>query len=82
MRDAMELLADIDPHLHYEANKKEDIRERTAPEQEVAKGMKITEQRALDARIRGLFPREIRVPTDTPSKNGWNYKWNPFPRPL
>lgn len=82
MRDAMEELAEIDGHLYLEANKKEDLRERTPAEQTIGKTMKLTEQKALDARIRGLFPRELRVPTDTPSRNGWNYNWNPFPRPL
>ncbi len=82
MNQAMEELAELEPHLYFEANKKEDLRERTPAEQAVGSKMKLTEQRALDARIRGLFPREMRVPTDTPSKNGWNYNWNPFPRPL
>lgn len=22
-----------------------------------------------------LFPREMRLPTDTPGKDGWDYKW-------
>ncbi|KIY69347.1 hypothetical protein CYLTODRAFT_420746 [Cylindrobasidium torrendii FP15055 ss-10] len=82
MRDAMETLAEIDPHLYQEANKKEDLRQRLPAEEKLAKSMKMTQTRALDARIRGLFPRELRVPTDTPSRNGWNYTWNPFPRPL
>ncbi|KAK0465500.1 uncharacterized protein EV420DRAFT_1514630 [Desarmillaria tabescens] len=82
MKQAMEELAEIDPHLYYEANKTEDLRERSRAEAEVAIGMKASELKALDARIHGLFPREMRIPTDTPSRNGWNYEWKPFPRPL
>jgi len=78
----MEELAEADPHLYYEANKTEDLRERSRAEAEVAVGMKASELKALDARIHGLFPREMRIPTDTPSRNGWNYEWKPFPRPL
>ncbi|KAK0456133.1 hypothetical protein EV421DRAFT_1750632 [Armillaria borealis] len=51
-------------------------------EAEVAVGMKASELKALDARIHGLFPREMRIPTDTPSRSGWNYEWKPFPRPI
>ncbi|KAG7452181.1 uncharacterized protein BT62DRAFT_287582 [Guyanagaster necrorhizus] len=82
MKQAMEELAEIDPHLYYEANKTVDSRERSCAEAEVAVSMKALELKALDARIHGLFPREMRIPTDTPSRNGWNHDWKPFPRPL
>ncbi|KAG6851367.1 hypothetical protein H0H93_005765 [Arthromyces matolae] len=82
MRRAMEELRRVDDRLYMEANKPEDPRARTEAERELAKKLKSTEVRTLEARIRGLFPRELRVPTDTPSHSGWNYEWKPFPRPL
>ncbi|KAG6813993.1 hypothetical protein H0H92_004486 [Tricholoma furcatifolium] len=82
MRNAMEELRRVDDRLYMEANKQEDPRARTEAERELAKTMKSTEVRTLEARIRGLFPRELRIPTDTPSHSGWNYECKPFPRPL
>ncbi|KAF8079065.1 hypothetical protein FPV67DRAFT_94289 [Lyophyllum atratum] len=82
MRKAMEELERVDSRLYMEANKREDPRARTEAERELAKKLKTTEVRTLEARIRGLFPRELRVPTDTPPRSGWNYECKPFPRPL
>ncbi|KAG6911346.1 hypothetical protein DXG01_001017 [Tephrocybe rancida] len=82
MRVAMEELQRVDSRLYMEANKQEDPRARSEAERELAKQLKTTEVRTLEARIRGLFPRELRVPTDTPPQSGWNYDWKPFPRPL
>ncbi|KAF5392461.1 hypothetical protein D9757_002246 [Collybiopsis confluens] len=82
MRKAMDELARVDKHLCMEANKPENPRARTSEESSLMKNLKASEARALDARIRGLFPRELRVPTDTPSRNGWKYDWKPFHRPL
>ncbi|KAE9409249.1 hypothetical protein BT96DRAFT_848618 [Gymnopus androsaceus JB14] len=82
MRKAMEELASIDNHLYMEANKPENPRARSAEEASIMRTLKASEARALDARVRGLFPRELRVPTDTPSRNGWKYEWKPFHRPL
>jgi len=82
MQKAMHELQRIDERLYREANRQEDPRARSDAEREVAKSMKTTEIRTLEARIRGLFPRELRVPTDTPPREGWNYDYKPFPRPL
>ncbi|KAI5998019.1 hypothetical protein EDD15DRAFT_2386797 [Pisolithus albus] len=68
MRKAVAELEDIDPTLFREANKTEDPRAR--------------KRRAIESRVRGLFPRELKVPTDTPSKDGWQHEWRPFDRPL
>jgi len=68
--------------LYREANRREDPRARSEAERELAKTLKTTEIRTLEARIRGLFPRELRVPTDTPPREGWNYDYKPFPHPL
>ncbi|KAJ3512509.1 hypothetical protein NLJ89_g3476 [Agrocybe chaxingu] len=82
MQKAMDVLHDIDPRLYMEANKKDDPRARSQDEMEMMKKMKVSEIRALEARIRGLFPRELRIPTETPSRTGWKYEWKSFHRPL
>ncbi|KAF9451374.1 hypothetical protein P691DRAFT_724167 [Macrolepiota fuliginosa MF-IS2] len=82
MKKAMEELEKIDTRLYMEANRQEDPRARTAAEMQLAKTLRSSELRALEARIRGLFPRELRIPTDTPPLSGWNYEWKPIQRPL
>jgi large subunit ribosomal protein L40 len=82
MKEAMETLRELDTKLYAEANKEEDPRKRSDAELEILKNVKGTQKRALESRIRGLFPRELRVPTDTPPANGWNYNWKPVIRPL
>ncbi|KAF9055884.1 hypothetical protein BJ165DRAFT_454860 [Panaeolus papilionaceus] len=81
MRKAMDVLHEIDPRLYLEASKKDDPRARSVEEMEKMKTMKAAEIRAMEARIRGLFPRELRIPTDTPSRTGWKYEWKAFERP-
>ena len=78
----MEELQKVDSRLYMEANRPEDPRARSTAEMELAKTLKTSELRTLEARVRGLFPRELRIPTDTPPRNGWNYDSKPFPRPL
>ena len=76
-----QVLKEVDPRLYKLANVEEDPRDRSPEEVELAKTLRAPEKRALDSRIRGLFPRELRVPTDTPSRDGWNYDWKPaYPR--
>lgn len=82
MKEAMNTLYEVDLHLYTEANKSEDPRFRNEGEIALLKKLKGTESRTMEARIRGLFPRELKVPSDTPSKKGWNYEWKPFPRPV
>ncbi|KAJ7361266.1 hypothetical protein DFH08DRAFT_369552 [Mycena albidolilacea] len=82
MRKAMDELRGIDFKLYMEANKVEDPRARSQKEMEMMKQLPALEARAFDARIRGLFPREMKIPADTPSKTGWDYNWKPIERPL
>ncbi|OBZ68575.1 54S ribosomal protein L28, mitochondrial [Grifola frondosa] len=77
MRTAMETLREVAPKLYAEANKEEDPRVRSRLEIDVAKTLKGPERKALESRIRGLFPRELRIPSDTPPRGGWNYGWSP-----
>ncbi|EIN14389.1 hypothetical protein PUNSTDRAFT_80712 [Punctularia strigosozonata HHB-11173 SS5] len=78
MRRAMQTLHDLgDTRLYIEANRQEDPRQRSEEEIEAYETLKGTQRRAVEARIRGLFPREIRIPTDTPSPAGWNYDFKP-----
>jgi len=82
MQKAMEVLREVDPKLYSEANKEEDPRARSKAEAEFSKTLRVPERKALEARVRGLFPRELRIPTDTPPRDGWSYEWNPiFTRP-
>jgi large subunit ribosomal protein L40 len=78
MRKAMEELEKIDSKLYMGANKVEDPRVWTAAELEKSSQLRGAEKRAFDWRIRGLFPRELRLPTDTPSRSGWDYQWKPL----
>ena len=80
MRKAMDELERIDPHLFAEANRVEDPRQRGAAETELAKTLRGAEKKALESRLPALFPRELRVPTDTPARDGWNYEWRPVAR--
>jgi large subunit ribosomal protein L40 len=82
MKEAMEELERVDKTLYTSANKEEDPRARSVVESELSRTMKTSEIRILEGRVRGLFPRELRIPADTPSKDGWNYNWKSFPRPL
>jgi large subunit ribosomal protein L40 len=82
VKKAMDELERVDMFLFLGANKVEDPRETSETELELLKKFTTTERKALQARIRGLFPRELRLPTDTPSRDGWNHEWKPFPRPL
>ncbi|KAJ6486209.1 hypothetical protein C8R47DRAFT_533586 [Mycena vitilis] len=82
MRRAMDELKNIDFKLYMEANKVEDPRLRSEVEMGMLKALPALEGRAFDARVRGLFPRELKIPADTPSKTGWDYSWKPIERPL
>ncbi|PPQ76986.1 hypothetical protein CVT25_014804 [Psilocybe cyanescens] len=82
MKKAMDVLHEVDPILYMEANKKDDPRARLPQEVEAMKTMKVSHKRAVEARIRGLFPRELRIPTDTPSRTGWKYEWKSIERPI
>ncbi|KAH8099690.1 hypothetical protein BXZ70DRAFT_210662 [Cristinia sonorae] len=81
MRTAMEKLRELDLQRYRAANELEDPRARSEEELELLKTAKAPEKKAMEARIRGLFPRELRVPTETPSRDGWNYDWVPPSRP-
>ncbi|EJF67105.1 hypothetical protein DICSQDRAFT_164941 [Dichomitus squalens LYAD-421 SS1] len=81
VRNAMETLRFVAPDLYVEANKEEDPRARSPAETDLLKKLKGPEKKAVEARIRGLFPRELRTPTDTPPRNGWTYDFTPIVRP-
>jgi len=71
----------VDSRSFTEANRPEDPRGKNIAETEMANKLRGSERRAVEARIRGLFPREIRPPPDTPSREGWNYNWKPLVPP-
>ena len=65
MRAAMSELERIDPHRFKACNVQEDPRVRIQGDSKKV--------RRDDSRLPGLFPREMRIPTDTPSRTGWVY---------
>ena len=77
MWDAMDTLRRISPRLYKEANVEEDPRLRSQAEIELSKKLSGQEKKAVESRIRGLFPRELRIPTDTPPRDGWNHEFTP-----
>lgn len=77
MHEAVTELKDIDERLFHWATVPRDQRRLIKPEVEALRGTKGSVRKALEARIEGLFPRELRVPTDTPSISGWDYDWKP-----
>lgn len=77
MRNAMIELDKVNPRLAYEANQPDDPRARTEAEIALLKTLRGTERLAAEGRPRGLFPREMRIPTDTPPRGGWNHDWKP-----
>ncbi|KAI0783356.1 hypothetical protein C8Q75DRAFT_783784 [Abortiporus biennis] len=81
MQRAMTTLHEISPELWEAANKVEDPRVRSEKELETYKTLKGAARKAFDSRIRGLFPRELRIPTDTPPRDGWKYEVAALARP-
>lgn len=81
MRAAMAQLELADKRSYTEANRLEDPRGFSPAELEASSKLRGSEKRAVEARIRGLFPREMRAPPETPSRDGWDYKWKPIVSP-
>jgi large subunit ribosomal protein L40 len=77
MQEAVEELKNVDDRLFHWATVPRDQRRLIKPEAEALRGARGSVRKALEARIEGLFPRELRVPTDTPSTSGWDYDWKP-----
>lgn len=81
MQEAVEELKGVDERLYHWATVPRDQRRLIKPEAEALRGTKGSVRKALEARIEGLFPRELRVPTETPSTTGWDHDWKPPARP-
>lgn len=77
MKRAMDDLEKTDGRLYRIATSKPDPRAVDEETQETLKLYRGAEKRAMEARVEGLFPRDLRIPTDTPSRDGWNYDWKP-----
>ncbi|KAF8711868.1 mitochondrial translation, partial [Rhizoctonia solani] len=75
MRRAVEVLKELDPVSYAEATRGVDSRRLSETERERIKGMKRGARKKAESRVEGLFPREMRMPTDTPSRDGWNHGW-------
>lgn len=79
MRDAMAELSELNDELFREASRLDDPRVLTEEHKALLKSTRGGDKKALEGRLPGLFPREIRVPTDTHPRSGWNYDWEPTP---
>lgn len=75
MQRAMDELESIDSYLYTEATRSEDPRHRTQEEMENSKKLRGIQKKMMESKMAGLFPREMRLPTDTPPRAGWNYAW-------
>lgn len=75
MTHALAELEKVDAGLFYEATITRDPRKLTKDEAEELKNLKGPARNAAAARIEGLFPREMRLPTDTPRTAGWDHAW-------
>jgi large subunit ribosomal protein L40 len=72
---ATEVLKELDPVSYAEATRGVDSRRLSEQERERMKGMSRGARKKAESRVEGLFPREMRIPTDTPSRDGWNHGW-------
>ncbi|CAE6529832.1 unnamed protein product [Rhizoctonia solani] len=75
MRKAVEVLKELDPVSYAEAARGVDSRRLGEAERERMKEMRRGARKKAESRVEGLFPREMRIPTDTPSRDGWNHGW-------
>lgn len=75
MERAMDELEKTNPFLYTEATRTEDPRHRTPEEIEKSKKLRGIQRKMMESKMAGLFPREMRLPTDTPPRAGWNYDW-------
>ncbi|KIO28768.1 hypothetical protein M407DRAFT_176464 [Tulasnella calospora MUT 4182] len=79
MKNAMDKLKELDTRLYNLAAAKVDPRGILPDDAEEVKHLRGPAQKFHTARVQGLFPREMWMPTDTPKKDGWNYNWTPPP---
>jgi large subunit ribosomal protein L40 len=75
MHRAMEELRLFDQDRFDQVNVLEDPRVRIPEQEAQIKLLKGPERQFIAGRIRGLFPREMRIPTSTPSRAGWDHGW-------
>lgn len=80
MRAAMDELQNNYPALYKEARKRVDPRSYTPEEEALYKQYRGLSRKALESRQENMFPREMRIPVDTPGRDGWNYDWAPPPK--
>lgn len=62
MRSALSLLEETSPRLYREAT-------------EGRKFQNVDQSRATNARLEGIVPREMRVPTERPGAQLWDHEW-------
>ncbi|KZT55432.1 putative mitochondrial aconitate hydratase [Calocera cornea HHB12733] len=76
MKEALDELERVDDKLYKMAIYKPNVRKLTEEEREAMKGVRgHAARRAVEAKNERLFPRELRLPTDTPRRDGWDHDW-------
>jgi len=78
MKAAMTELERAHPLWYRSAKVKPDPRGVSKEDEAEFRLYRGTARTAVEARsIEGFFPRELRVPVDTPPRDGWQYDWAP-----
>ena len=78
MRAAMTELERDHPAWYRAAKVKPDPRGVSKEDEAEVRQYRGTSRAAVEARsIEGFFPRDLRVPVDTPPRDGWQYEWAP-----
>ena len=78
MKAAMTELERHHPSWYRSAKVKPDPRGVSKEDEAEFRLYRGTARTAVEARsIEGFFPRELRVPVDTPPRDGWQYDWAP-----
>jgi large subunit ribosomal protein L40 len=78
MKAAMADLEREHPAWYRSARAKPDPRGVSKEDEAELRLYRSTARTAVEARsIEGFFPRDLRVPVDTPPRDGWQYDWEP-----
>ena len=81
MRAAMAELETHHPAWYRAARARADPRAPAADDEAAFRRYRGAAREFVESRsIPGFFPRELRVPVDSPPRDGWQYEWAPPPR--
>ncbi|KAG8926303.1 hypothetical protein FRC02_008984 [Tulasnella sp. 418] len=75
MKNALDKLQELDPQLYEIATARVDQKGILPDDAAELKTLKGPAKKLYQSRIQGLFPREMKIPVDTPRREGWDYAW-------